>query len=469
MGRLGSRVAALLMLGSLSAAPADPWLRLTTAHFELFTTAGERAGREALRHFERLRSFFQQAFGLLPRDGNPVQIIAFHSEKEFEPYKYNQVANAYFVTGLDHDFIVMQSASAEHYSVSAHEYTHLLIHQTGRIPYWLNEGLAELYSNLEARDGDVVLGRPIGARMDMLSLQQWLDLRQLIAVDEHSPLYNEASQAGMFYAESWFLVHMLALQESYAPHFRELGAALQQGDTAAAFLKVYGKTVEQVQQDLQLYFKSPRLTGRLFHIKMEDAAETPAVERGGFRAREALAEVLNNLPGRREAAHRACEELERDFPGKWETEQHCGEVYWRDHNLVDASLNFARAVELAPGEARLRMEYGRVLAASGRPSEAIAQYRKAVESDGTWNDARFELAVALAQTGSYAEALAEFKQVTKLPVEQALRYYYHLALAHFGVGDLAGAGKLIDQAAPFAQNERDRAALQELRTKCCGQ
>ena len=34
-------------------------------------------------------------------------------------------------------------------------------------------------------------------------------LRTLFAVDQYSPEYNEGSKRGMFYAESWALVHML--------------------------------------------------------------------------------------------------------------------------------------------------------------------------------------------------------------------------------------------------------------------
>lgn len=466
--RQGWLAAALLAWGSLSAAPTDPWLRLNTAHFELFTSAGERGGRDAIVHFERVRSFFQQAFGILPHGGNPVQIVIFRSAKDYDPYRFNQVSNAYFETGLDHDFIVMQTGAAEAYQVAVHEYTHLLIHQMGRIPRWLNEGLAELYSNLEPRGDEVLVGRLIAGRVAMLASQRWLPLGEVIAVDEHSPLYNETTHAGMFYAESWFLVHMLALQEFYSPRFRDLGQALQTMDTAQAFQKVYGKTVDQVQQDLQLYARSSQLTGRLFHIRMDEKVEAPTVERGGFRARAALAEILNSLPEHRDAAHRACEELERDFGDRWETRQHCAEVFWRDRNLVDASLEFARAVDLAPDEAQLRVEYGRVLSAQGRAAAAIPQFRKAVEIDGAWDDARYELAVALVQTTSYQEALSEFGRVKKLPPEQAVRYYYNLAVAHFKLGDTDGAKKLIDKAAPFVKTDRDRRAMDELRTACCG-
>ncbi len=460
---------AALMIGSvLCAAPSDAWLRLRSANFELFTTSGERGGRDLLKQFERVRSFFQQAFGLIPSDGKPVQIVAFRSAKEFEPYKFNEAASAYFESGQDHDFIVMQSTSPEHYPVAVHEYTHLLIHQMGRIPPWLNEGLAELYSTLEPRDGQVLVGRLVEGRAALLARERWLNLEDVIRVDQNSPLYNEKTQAGMFYAESWFLVHMLALQEWYSPRFRELGMALQENDTAAAFLKVYGKTVQQVEQDLHLYFASPHLTGRLFPVKLAEADEAPAVERGGLRARLALAEVLNSIPNHRDAARQACEELRRDFAGLWETEQRCGEVFWRDRNLAEAARSFGRAVEMGADDPRLYLAYGRILAALGRLPEAVAELRTAVAKSPQWNEGHFELAVTLVQSSSFREALDEFRQVKKLPQEQAVRYYYNLAFAHFRLGDAAGARKLIERATPFAKTDRDREVLEGLRTACCG-
>ena len=36
---------------ALQAANQDPWLRITSANFELFTTAGERSGRDLIKHF----------------------------------------------------------------------------------------------------------------------------------------------------------------------------------------------------------------------------------------------------------------------------------------------------------------------------------------------------------------------------------------------------------------------------------
>jgi hypothetical protein len=69
-----------LLSAVASAAPADPWLRIQSANFELFTTAGERAGRDLVRHFEQVREFFLQVFG--PTE-NPSASSPFTAKKNF--------------------------------------------------------------------------------------------------------------------------------------------------------------------------------------------------------------------------------------------------------------------------------------------------------------------------------------------------------------------------------------------------
>src|SRR5689334_152873 len=112
-----SALACLLLLAGLSAAAPDPWLKITSANFELYTTAPERAGRDLVRHFEQLRSFFTQAFGARLSAGRPARIIAFRNEKEYQPYRPSEFAAAFYQPGAAHDFIVMSSASSDHYPV----------------------------------------------------------------------------------------------------------------------------------------------------------------------------------------------------------------------------------------------------------------------------------------------------------------------------------------------------------------
>src|SRR5580700_1443620 len=151
----------LLPLGAQTAQP-DRWLRMHTANFDLFTDAGERTGRDILRQFERVHSFFEQAFGNKKANAKPVCLIAFRSAEEYQPYRFNQVAAAYFQPGSERDYIVMTGGVTGDARVPVHEYTHLMIHQSGqRIPLWMNEGTAELFSTLESRGAKVLVGNVI--------------------------------------------------------------------------------------------------------------------------------------------------------------------------------------------------------------------------------------------------------------------------------------------------------------------
>src|ERR1700742_2663958 len=88
---------ACIFLASHSALAADPhWIRMQSPNFEVFATAGERSARETLQHFEQVRDFFGQF--VHDRTDRPpvVRIVVFSSLKEFEPYRFNEVAVAYY-------------------------------------------------------------------------------------------------------------------------------------------------------------------------------------------------------------------------------------------------------------------------------------------------------------------------------------------------------------------------------------
>src|SRR6185503_2013235 len=117
-------LAFLLTVGTPAFAAAQ-WLRIGSTNFELFTTAGEKKGKEAILYFEQVQSLFDRLSKVKRRSTTPVRIIAFQSDKEFEPYRINDFATAYYMGNRDRDYIVMKSISSEYYPVAIHEYIHL--------------------------------------------------------------------------------------------------------------------------------------------------------------------------------------------------------------------------------------------------------------------------------------------------------------------------------------------------------
>ncbi len=62
---------------------AEPkWIRMPSADFEIYSSAGEGDTRRALQYFERVRSFFEQSLGGgAQQKREPVRVIIFGSKK----------------------------------------------------------------------------------------------------------------------------------------------------------------------------------------------------------------------------------------------------------------------------------------------------------------------------------------------------------------------------------------------------
>ncbi|MEO8595379.1 MAG: hypothetical protein ABI759_18810 [Candidatus Solibacter sp.] len=455
----------LAAAASLPAANSDPWLKMTSANFELYTTAGERQGRELIRYFEQVRSFFAQAIGGSLPSARPVLIIVFKNEKEYQPYKPNEVADAYYQPGEEHDFIVMSSASSLHYPVAVHEYTHLMIRQAGMdIPAWLNEGLAELYSTMQSRGDKIMVGQVIPGRMQALAVDRWIPLTELLKVDHSSPVYNEKSRAGIFYAESWALVHMLSLDADYRPKMKAFVAALAQDDPAAAFQQVYDKSPKEVEGALRGYFSGNTVRVSLFDVQLPKNVDAPGIQSGAvLQARLALAELQASSRDRQEQANAAYTQLASEFPGNWEVEEGMAQFAWRRRKLEESAQHFARAVELGCQTQPALLLYGRVLNYQDQTKEAVNVLLKAAQLFPESNEVQLELGLTMVRNGNYGSAAAALQAVKKVPkAEDAFRLHYNLAYAQYRLADFAHAKENAAKARTYTRHPDELLSLDRL-------
>ncbi|HXI43835.1 MAG TPA: tetratricopeptide repeat protein [Bryobacteraceae bacterium] len=463
------RLAAVVLASALtasSALAAEQWLKLTSSHFELYTTAGEKKGREAILFFEQVRDFFGKARGnAKPVTTAPVRIIAFRSDKEYKPYRISESADAFYLDGYDRDYIVMRNITEESYPVAVHEFTHLLIKHAGiEVPIWFNEGLADVYSSLKPMGKKVLIGSLIPGRIYPLQQNKWIPFDALTAVDAKSPYYNEKVRAGIFYAESWALVHMLFLSDQYRAQFNKLMAALASGLPAStAFWQTYAKTLEQVQQDLEQYMRGTRFNGMLFDIKLEKSAEEPDIEPASeLESGMVLADLLA-LTSKRDAAKEAYGALAQANPKRWEVEEGLAQLAWRGRNLEEAKKHFARAEELGSTNPRMYFDYSMVLhQTDGQDISAIAALKKAIELDPEYQDAHYYLAFSLMNDGKYQDALDHFKKVKHIKIEQAFAYYHGMAYCDYQQEKWDDAQKAGEAARKYARQPQDIASAEDM-------
>src|SRR5262249_39306255 len=133
--------------------------------------------------------------------------------KPFKPVYQGRPANVsgYFQSGADANFIAL-NGEIDTPTLIYHEFVHSLTKDTTlRLPAWASEGLAEFYSTFRAgSSGTMVdLGRPIDHHVVLLQQKPLIPLDTLLAVDQRSPYYSEESKQGIFYAQSWALMHYL--------------------------------------------------------------------------------------------------------------------------------------------------------------------------------------------------------------------------------------------------------------------
>ena len=455
----------VLLLGVSPCYPAPQWIKVTTPNFEMFTSAGEGAAKRTLQDFEQIRSFFIEVTKAQKAPPLPVRIIAFRSRKEFEPYQARETSAAYYLAGHDRDYIVMGKIGADTRPIAIHEYIHLLVRHSGlKLPVWLNEGFADLYSTLKPYAGKILVGELLPGRLQLLQRTKWLPLETLTGVNHDSAHYNEKDRMGLFYAQSWALTHMLNLNEQYRSGFSNLVSALARGqDAADAFPAVYGKNLGQVEKDLRLYLKSNRFTGALFDAKLEKLDDKPAVQTATELESGLVLANLMAQTSKRDKAREMYEALARQYPDVPEVPAARGYLETYIGGWDAAEPHFARAAELGSTNAKLLYDYASILSRRDRKAPEIEKLlRKAIELRTDYKEARYRLAFHLYARERFAHSLIEFSRLGTITPEQAFPFYQAVAYAYYRIGQKEDARQNIELAKEHAKSPDQTSRIEDL-------
>jgi tetratricopeptide (TPR) repeat protein len=415
-----------------SAFGADPrWIRMPSDDFEIYSSAGEGDTRLALQYFERVRAFFEQALGGSPQKADPVRIIIFNSKKEYEPYRPNEFASAFYTQVAGRDYIVLSGANADIFPVAVHEYVHLVAQHAGlSLPPWLNEGIAEMYSTLKPLGDKVLVGSLIPGRMYALSREKWVPLSAILSAGHDSPYYNEKDKAGSLYNEGWALTHMLELSPQYGTGFSRVLEEIRKGmPSEQALEKAYGKPLATIERDLQGYLAGDRFRASVFSIKLrEEKVRTAAEPASIFDVKLTLLD-LSNRPGKEAETRKKLEDLVTDDPKRPEPYVGLGYLAARGDQMEDARKSFQQAVELGSENPQMLWDYGRM---SGQIDPPQAMHALSVLL-GQQSE-RMEVRLFLSQVQLFAKqpqlVIDTLQPVRKVSAADAPRFFQLLALAY---------------------------------------
>ena len=448
-----------------ASAAQDQWLHLTTPHFEMYTTGSEKRAREVILYFEEVRSFFIQASPVRGVTEFPVRIVAFKNARQYDPYRINGFAAAFYTKGRYRDYIVLGDLDPDHLPIALHEYMHLVVENSGlKLPVWLNEGWADVYSTLKPIGKKSMVGDLIPGRVQVLLQEKWLPFETLTSVSHDSPAYNEKDRASIFYAESWALTHLLYLSPEYNRNFNKFLLALNSGANANdACQTAFGKTGAQVFADLQQYLRSNKLYGAVFDAKLskseEEASISPASDFDSSLMSADLFAAIHKL----DRAQAGYEALAVQYPDRPEIPQSLGYLAWQKQNTELARTQFEKAFAAGSKDPQLCYHLALFELQHGNSEDkAAAALRRAIELKPDYLDARLELGLTDLKANRYADAIADLKQIKHIDQARASRYFNALAYAYSQTGSFPEAHKQAEAARKWNRTDEEKEQTESL-------
>ncbi|HEX8651305.1 MAG TPA: tetratricopeptide repeat protein [Pyrinomonadaceae bacterium] len=382
---LASLLCLLLVAQDHPAMTKDAWTSVRTRNFLVVGNASEMEMREVATRLEQFRLSLARLF-IVNNFASPLAttVILFKNDSSYEPFKplYRgrpaEVAG-FFQPGRDTNYITLSAERLGEtpYRTIFHEYVHLMIDSNLRgVPAWFNEGVAEYYSAFEVTDGGrrATLGRTIESHVQLIRRSpSLLPLRTLLAVDHSSPYYNESDKQGMFYAESWALVHYL-IQANEGMRLPELmryvnllGAGTPFED---AFRQAFHTDVESMQRELEAYvrrFNAP-LKVVPFDKGLEFDKEVGSAPLTDAQAQYYLGDLLRHMDRFEEAEARLRQALALD-PDLGLAEASLGMLRVEQGRFREARAALERAVALDPQNYLVHYYYAFALSREGMDEE----------------------------------------------------------------------------------------------------
>ena len=447
---------------------ASPWLTVTSRNFTLYTTGPSADAAQLLKRLEIAHSFFvQSGYGSVP-PGRPLDIIAFSKPEEYAPYQVKPGVAAFFQSGRQNDFIVLGSLAPEYQHIVVHEYVHALFSRAlPRLPLWLQEGLADVYSSIELETdskGSVFrIGAILPERMRDRNTLEPADLTSLFSVGKSSPIYADGEAGYRFYSQSWALAHMLVVNDRYSSKLPEFLADLSAGNsTTEVFERAYGLDLEQVSSDLRSYWGQSVTATKTVKCQDESpsgflAAETGTEERSAAGIDLLLANLLAANPDKQEFAEARLNTLAFQHPDDPRMEESLAYLLLRQQRIDEAKTHMARAVRLGSKDSDLTFRYALLEEKAGAPdTDILVLLGRCLKLEPHNNGVRLATASRQARAGAFQEAIATLDQLKNPSRNDSYLASYTLAFCQIQLGNWQLGRSNAQQALQNAENTEEQ-------------
>ncbi|HEX9985877.1 MAG TPA: hypothetical protein VGF69_21635 [Thermoanaerobaculia bacterium] len=380
------------------------WIGVRSESFDIVSSAGEGRTLAITRNLETLASALRQTH---PRyDGVPTRtrVFFFGRRGDAQPYfdllvdRKNASISGAFVNHHDGGgTMFIDAGRAWATRTPYHELVHNQLAQSGAtLPGWLEEGLAEYFSNADVRGELIEVGRPVREHQALMRKRPLIPLKELFA----APRASNLALSSMYYAQSWGIVDWLMRSDRGA--FDDFVADLENGMPSEEALQKHYRTDLET---LERWLRSPRsLPSQEHRLSGASSPTAPAVT--PLTQADALHELglfLGKLEGRRADAQRHFEAALAADPRRGRSVAAIGLLRMREKKFDEAMPFFERALTISPDDAAVYLMYAESLL-----RDAVGTFAGTLELDAE-SPARFrrarELALKARELGADANAV----------------------------------------------------------------
>lgn len=261
---VGFTASFFLLLSSASAKELEDekWLEVSTDNFTIRSTLGKRKTVDLIRQLEVLRA----AVPLLTNTDKiesaiPTHIYALSRASDFDAFGINRDYVGLYRNRLRNNTIFIRDMPhMDEASVILHEYVHFMMHthSAAAYPRWYHEGYAEYLGSLQVNRDDFLVGASPEGRVFRILDRRWLTAEQMMDPEEFAGLSR--NQLGMFYAQSWALVHYLTHRKDRETTFGQdmrsyLNLVAQGNSEVTAFTNAFGVAPDELTSKLKSYLR----------------------------------------------------------------------------------------------------------------------------------------------------------------------------------------------------------------------
>jgi tetratricopeptide (TPR) repeat protein len=326
-----------MRIGPIPLPPANiEWMRAETQHFVVISAVGEHGTRALAHDLEKLTTLLSGTSDYFQAPAQRTRVFLFASRRNVQPYfdaiRGGRVdASGITVRHPKGSTILIDTSARDGGTLTPrHEIVHDLLFRIGRpLPLWIEEGLAEYYSNA---------GLPIREHISRMRGRLRMPLEQMYSAG------SDDARAWTFdyYAQSWATVATLMRRDprAFFAFLRDIDDGV---DTAAAISTHYRMTPRELEYAMRKV-GTPALSVLLAAAPIE--FEVKPIPRGELLSE--LGELLSRVRGRE----------------------------------ADAERHFRAALEAAPENAACHLAYAELLlAVPNRAVDARVQAQAALDAD----------------------------------------------------------------------------------------